>query len=89
MDDELYNLAAGNVANPAPFISQGDTWLRLSTVNPSNNDNIFGLWMSAAFQIVGVSDTEPRPISVPEPPAAALMAMALLGLTALRRRRLR
>jgi MYXO-CTERM domain-containing protein len=78
-DDELYNLAAGNVANPAPFISTGDTWLRLNTLNLSNDDNIFGLFITAA----GLNEPS-NPVS--EPPAAALMAIALLGLTALRRR---
>jgi MYXO-CTERM domain-containing protein len=78
-DDELYNLAAGNSANPAPFISTGDTWLRLNTLNLSNDDNIFGLFITAA----GLN-APPNPVS--EPPAAALMAIALLGLTALRRR---
>jgi MYXO-CTERM domain-containing protein len=85
VDDELYNLAAGNSANSAPFISKGDTWLRLNTINESNDDNVFGLFISAGFGITGVSDTEP-PKPVSEPPAAALMAIALLGLTALRRR---
>ncbi len=84
-DDELYNLAAGNSANQAPFLSSGDTWLRLNTVNPSNDDNVFGLFISAGFGITGVTDKEP-PKPVSEPPAAALMAIALLGLTALRRR---
>jgi MYXO-CTERM domain-containing protein len=79
VDDELYNLAAGNSANPAPFISTGDTWLRLNTLNLSNNDNVFGLFITAA----GLN-APPNPVS--EPPAAALMAIALLGLTALRRR---
>jgi hypothetical protein len=84
-DDELYNLAAGNSANPAPFISKGDTWLRLNTINESNDDNVFGLFISAGFEVTGVTDKEP-PKPVSEPPAAALMAIALLGLTALRRR---
>jgi MYXO-CTERM domain-containing protein len=77
-DDELYNLAAGNSANPAPFISKGDTWLKLTTINESNNDNAFGVFITAAFEKAS------KPVS--EPPAAALMAIALLGLTALRRR---
>jgi hypothetical protein len=85
VDDELYNLAAGNSANSAPFISKGDTWLRLNTINESNDDNIFGLFISAGFEVTGVTDKEP-PKPVSEPPAAALMAIALLGLTALRRR---
>jgi MYXO-CTERM domain-containing protein len=77
-DDELYNLAAGNSANSAPFISTGDTWLKLTTINESNNDNAFGVFITAAFEKAS------KPVS--EPPAAALMAIALLGLTALRRR---
>ncbi len=77
-DDELYNLAAGNVSNPAPFIGVGDTWLSLSTRNPSNDDNVYGLFISSAFEVVTVPVTEP--------PTAALMGIAVLGLAALRRR---
>jgi hypothetical protein len=43
LDDEYYNLALGNSANPAPFILPGDTFLRLTTQNPTEDDNVFGI----------------------------------------------
>jgi len=49
LDDEYYNLALGNSANPDPFILPGDTFLRLTAENPSNNDNVFGLFINSSF----------------------------------------
>ncbi|MFN7609552.1 MAG: PEP-CTERM sorting domain-containing protein, partial [bacterium] len=47
VDDELYNLALGNSVDANPFITPGDTWAELITINPSNDDNVFGVFISA------------------------------------------
>ncbi|GCL50178.1 parallel beta-helix repeat precursor [Microcystis aeruginosa NIES-3804] len=59
IDDEYYNLALGNSANSAPFISPGDTFLRLKTVNPSNDDNVFGMFITSGFKITATPVPEP------------------------------
>jgi hypothetical protein len=81
-DDELYNLALGNSANADPFITAGDTFLRLLTRNPSNDDNVFGLFISSTFSI-----DNPDPNPVPEPSTLALAGLGLFALAGLRRRR--
>lgn len=58
-DDEYYNLALGNSANPTPFISPGDTFVRLTTRNPSNDDNVFGIFITSAFNISSPPIPEP------------------------------
>lgn len=57
-DDELYNLALGNSADPNPFIQAGDTFVELNTVNPSNDDNVYSLFITSTFK---------TKVSVPEP----------------------
>ena len=59
IDDEYYNLALGNSANPDAFISHGDTFLRLKTVNPSNDDNVFGMFITSGFKITVTPVPEP------------------------------
>ena len=59
LDDEYYNLALGNSANPAPFILPGDTFLRLTTQNPSNNDHVFGLFITSGFKMTATPVPEP------------------------------
>jgi uncharacterized protein (TIGR03382 family) len=76
VDDELYNLALGNSANATPFITLGDSWAELSTINPSDDDNIFGMFVSADFVIDN---------PIPAPPTLALLAA--VGLAGRRRRR--
>ncbi|REJ40851.1 MAG: PEP-CTERM sorting domain-containing protein [Microcystis flos-aquae DF17] len=56
IDDEYYNLALGNSANSAPFISPGDTFLSLTTKNPSKDDNLFGMFITS-----GLKSTVPEP----------------------------
>jgi hypothetical protein len=68
-DDELYNLALGNITDASPFIKSGDTFVELKTTNPSNNDNVYGLFVTSTFK------TSKPSTSVPEP-------SALLGLLA-------
>jgi len=59
IDDEYYNLALGNSDNAAPFISPGDTFLRLTTQNPSNNDNVFGMFITSKFKSTATPVPEP------------------------------
>jgi hypothetical protein len=76
VDDELYNLALGNSVDANPFITPGDRWADLITINPSNDDNVFGLFISADFMLIN---------PIPTPGAAALLGLG--GLLAARRRR--
>ncbi len=59
-DDELYDLAQGNAANPAPFLQDGAESILIQTLNPSNDDNIFfaGLNVTAAAS-VSIPDNSP------------------------------
>jgi len=66
-DDEYYNLALGNSANPAPFILPGDTFLRLTTKNPTDDDNVFGMFITIS------------PTPVPEPS----MTLGIFGIGAI------
>jgi hypothetical protein len=59
IDDEYYNLALGNSDNTDPFISPGDTFIRLTTKNPSNDDNVFGLFITSGFKITATPVPEP------------------------------
>jgi len=73
-DDELYNLALGDIVDGTPFIKLGDTSLTLDTSNPSNDDNVFLLLISSAFSVV----VGPPP--VPEPASLVLLGAGLVGL---------
>jgi hypothetical protein len=82
-DDELYNLALGNSVNPAPFLTPGDTWLQLKTINPTNDDNVFGMFITSAVPIANVDGPS---VGVPEPATMAILGSALLGIGVMRRR---
>jgi hypothetical protein len=87
-DDELYNLALGNAANPAPFLAVGTTSITFNTVNPSNDDNVFGLFFTTAFTITQVNDVvlpPTGPTGVPVPGTVFLLSLGLFALAAARK----
>src|SRR3569833_2785940 len=66
-DDELYNLALGNAANPLPFLTNGLTSFTVNTDNPSGDDNIFFAGIDITAR-AGVNQPPPPALSgVPEP----------------------
>ena len=82
-DDEFYNLALGNSLNATPFLQVGDTFVELKTINPSNDDNVFGLFFSSTFQI---GDVITSPVPEPETYAMMLVGLGLVGFSARRRK---
>lgn len=63
-DDELYDLAAGNSANAAPFLANGATKLEITTINPSNNDNIFFAGFNITAVVAVDTDENDAPVAV-------------------------
>ena len=81
-DDELYNLALGNDASATPFLQTGDTFVDLTTNNPSNNDNVFGLFFTSSFAITDITPAVPEP----ETYAMFMAGLGLMGFMARRRK---
>jgi hypothetical protein len=87
-DDELYNLALGNSADPTPFLQTGDTSITFNTSNPTNDDNVFFLGFTTSFTVSQVNDEDiDDDGTVPEPGVLALLGLGLLGLCGTRMRR--
>lgn len=73
-DHERYDLI--------PEINTGDTSIKIDTLNPSNDDNIF----LAGFYVSGIAGINQPPPGVPEPSNLGMFGAGVLGLWLLKRR---
>lgn len=78
-DDELYNLALGNASDPNPFINPGDTFLQIDTNNPSNDDNVFAMFITSSFTVSNVDNTDITG-NTPIPGSVFLLGLGLVGI---------
>lgn len=64
VDDELYDLAQGNADDETPYLADGSSGITVTTINPSNDDNIF----FAGFNITAIvsvdTDENDAPVAV-------------------------
>jgi hypothetical protein len=65
-----------------PFLQAGDTFVDLTTQNPSNNDNVFGLFFTSSFAITDITPAVPEP----ETYAMFMAGLGLMGFMARRRK---
>ena len=63
-DDELYDLAKGNSANSTPFIANGATGVAVTTLNPSDDDNIFFAGFNVTAVVAVDTDENDAPVAV-------------------------
>jgi hypothetical protein len=81
LDDELYTLN--------PFLEVGDTTIKIDTLNPSNDDNIFFLGLNLTAK-AGVDQPPPSsdPQKTPEPASIlSLLAVGALGINSTLKRK--
>lgn len=85
-DDELYNLAAGNVADPTPYLANGATAITVNTTNPSNDDIIFFAGFNITDRVSISSGGNDAPVAVSDSgmgftttPSAAFTTASVLG----------
>lgn len=64
IDDELYDLAQGNSADADPFLANGSTGIEVTTVNPSDNDNIFFAGFNITAVVAVDTDENDAPVAV-------------------------
>ena len=64
LDDELYDLAQGNSADAAPFLANGSTGIVVTTINPSNDDNIFFAGFNITAVVAVDTDENDAPVAV-------------------------
>lgn len=63
-DDELYDLAQGNATDATPYLPDGATGIAVTTINPSNNDNIFFAGFNITAIVAVDTDENDAPIAV-------------------------
>jgi hypothetical protein len=51
----LYSLTLGNDVSATPYLQAGDTFGDLTTNNPSNNNNVIGLFFTSRFAITDIT----------------------------------
>lgn len=63
-DDELYDLAKGNVDDPTPYLADGAESINVTTINPSNDDNIFFAGFNITAVVAVDTDENDAPVAV-------------------------